>query len=108
MQPTSRFGEVYQYSNVMAGAACEWLVEQAGGRVTSSVSRKTTFVVAGEEAGHQIKHGCRQGICHECTCRLKSGSVRDLVSGERIDGEGQPIRLCVSSAMSDVELESMT
>ena len=67
-----------------------------------------SLLVAGEDAGHQIKHGCRQGICHECTCRLKQGSVRDLISGERIDGEGQPIRLCVTSAMSDVELESMT
>lgn len=66
-----------------------------------------TLLVAGEAAGHHIKHGCRQGICHECTCRLRQGSVQDLVSGERIDGEGQPIRLCVSSAMSDVELESL-
>lgn len=66
-----------------------------------------TILVAGERAGFAIKHGCRQGICHECTCRLQSGSVRDLGTGERIDGEGQPIRLCVSSAMSDLELESL-
>lgn len=66
-----------------------------------------TLLVAGETAGLSIKHGCRQGICHECTCRLNHGSVRDLTSGERIDGEGQPIRLCVSSAMSDLDLESL-
>ncbi len=66
-----------------------------------------TLLVAGESAGLSIKHGCRQGICHECTCRLHSGSVRDLGTGERIDGEGQAIRLCVTSAMSDLDLESL-
>lgn len=66
-----------------------------------------TLLVASELAGLSLKHGCRQGICHECTCRLHSGSVRDLQSGQRIDGEGQPIRLCVSSAMSDLQLESL-
>lgn len=83
-------------------------LDRIQGHIDFVAAGNLTLLVAGEEAGHQIKHGCRQGICHECTCRLKSGSVRDLVSGERIDGEGQPIRLCVSSAMSDVELESMT
>ncbi len=66
-----------------------------------------TILIAGETAGLTLKHGCRQGICHECTCRLRSGSVRDLTSGARIDGEGQPIRLCVSAAMSDLDLESL-
>lgn len=66
-----------------------------------------TLLVAGEQAGHTLKHGCRQGICHECTCRLNSGSVRDLTTGERIDGHGQPVRLCVSSALSDLSLDSL-
>ena len=66
-----------------------------------------TLLLAGEQAGLQIKHGCRQGICHECTCRLHRGSVQDLSTGQRIDGEGQPIRLCVSAALSDVDLESL-
>lgn len=66
-----------------------------------------TLLVAGEQAGHAIKHGCRQGICHECTCRLNSGSVRDLTTGEQINGEGQTVRLCVSAPLSDLQLESL-
>jgi ferredoxin-NADP reductase len=66
-----------------------------------------TLLVAGEQAGLQLKHGCRQGMCHECTCRLHRGSVQDLNSGQRIDGEGQPIRLCVSVALSDLAIESL-
>lgn len=66
-----------------------------------------TLLVAGEAAGLHIKHGCRQGICHECTCRLTRGTVQDLNTGERIEGEGQPVRLCVTSAMSDLELDAL-
>ncbi len=66
-----------------------------------------TLLVAGEQAGYAIKHGCRQGICHECTCRLNQGAVKDLTTGDVIAGQGQTIRLCVTSALSDVQLESL-
>ena len=72
-----------------------------------SAAGDQTLLIAGETAGFVLKHGCRQGICHECTCRLRSGSVRDMTSGARIDGQGQPIRLCVSTAMSDLDIESL-
>jgi DNA ligase (NAD+) len=38
------------------------LVEQAGGRVTSSVSRKTSFVVAGEDAGGKLDKAKALGV----------------------------------------------
>ena len=69
-------------------------------------TQAVSLLEAAEAAGHAPKHGCRQGICHECTCRLESGSVVDLTTGQRLDGEGQNIRLCVSAAMSDVTLQA--
>ncbi len=38
------------------------LVEQAGGRVTNGVSKKTTFVVAGEDAGSKLEKAVSLGV----------------------------------------------
>ncbi|PTS83033.1 ferredoxin reductase [Pseudomonas sp. HMWF032] len=58
-----------------------------------------------EAQGLQPAHGCRQGICASCTCTLLSGTVRDLRSGALFSEPGQPIRLCVNAAHSDVDID---
>ena len=90
-------------------------VRQAGGKVTSSVSKKTSFVVAGESAGLQVRQGGRARRAHpgrgrvpcpagtgpgrrprELTCpvgALLRGPAEvdyELVPVRWIDGDGNP------------------
>ncbi len=64
----------------------------------------TPILEAGEEAGLELEHGCRMGICHTCVGRLRSGRVRDLRTGE-ISDEGEVVRICTTAPEGDVALE---
>ena len=65
-----------------------------------------SILVAGEEAGLDLPYGCRMGICHTCTAKLASGTVRDLRSGDVHDDlAGQTIRTCIHGPEGAVEIE---
>ena len=84
----------------------------SGGRVRFLASAKevetdgtTPLLVAGEQAGALLPHGCRMGICNSCTGRLHSGAVRDLRTGDVQRAEGQMVRTCVSAAAGPIEID---
>jgi stearoyl-CoA 9-desaturase NADPH oxidoreductase len=58
-----------------------------------------------ESAGLKPIHGCRMGICHTCTCRKLSGTVRNEMTGETSSQADEEIRLCISTPLSDVTLD---
>jgi ferredoxin-NADP reductase len=64
-----------------------------------------TLLEQAEAAGLSPEFGCRMGICHTCTCRKATGSVRNLRSGEVSDEEDEDIQLCVSVPAGDVALQ---
>jgi len=57
-----------------------------------------------ERAGEKPKHGCRMGICQTCRCTKAAGVTRDRETGA-LSTEPEGIRLCVSDARSDLELD---
>jgi stearoyl-CoA 9-desaturase NADPH oxidoreductase len=65
----------------------------------------TPILVAGEQAGGQLTYGCRMGVCHTCICKLVSGRVRDLRSGEVHGEPGEMIRICINAPEGNVELD---
>ena len=58
-----------------------------------------------ESAGLRPESGCRMGVCHSCTRRKISGSVRDLRTGAISDAPDQDIQICVSAPLGDVTLD---
>jgi ferredoxin-NADP reductase len=83
-----------------------------GGRVRFVASGKdaeadgtTPLLVAGEQAGVLLPHGCRMGICNSCIGRLSAGAVRDLRTGEVQHADGQMVRTCVSAAAGAVDID---
>src|SRR3546814_2367803 len=56
---------------------------------------------AAERAGLKPAYGCRIGVCRTCLCHKRSGTVENLVTGERSSGADEWIRLCVSTPRSD-------
>lgn len=62
------------------------------------------LLVQAERAGLAPKHGCRIGICRSCQCVKTSGTVENLQTGEVSSAPNELIRLCISTARSDVTL----
>ena len=62
------------------------------------------LLVQAERAGLTPKHGCRIGICRSCQCTKTHGTVENLQTGEVSSAPNELIRLCISTARSDVAL----
>jgi ferredoxin-NADP reductase len=58
-----------------------------------------------EQAGVPAESGCRMGICHTCTCRKLSGTVKNLLTGEVSTTPDEEIQLCVSAPLSDLVID---
>jgi ferredoxin-NADP reductase len=67
-------------------------------------SGKTLLEIA-EYEGATPNAGCRMGICHQCKCQKKEGTVMNVLTGEYSDSGEETIQLCVSVPIGQVELD---
>ncbi|KZS65833.1 ferredoxin reductase [Mycobacterium kansasii] len=82
----------------------------SGGRITFGDSGidvaddGRSLLEQAESAGLTPENGCRMGICHTCTRRKTSGTVRNLVTGAISTGPDEDVQICVSVPVGDVDL----
>jgi ferredoxin-NADP reductase len=70
-----------------------------------SLSNQLPLLEQLENAGVSVPSGCRQGICNTCTCVRNSGATADAFSGTVDNEPSQIIKLCVSRAAGNIELD---
>ncbi|MET0288264.1 MAG: ferredoxin reductase [Pseudoxanthomonas sp.] len=76
----------------------------ASGR-SLTLPRGVSLLEALEAEGLRPTHGCRMGLCNTCVCGKSAGTTRDLSTGTLHSEPSAALKLCVSSATSDLVLE---
>jgi ferredoxin-NADP reductase len=76
----------------------------ASGR-TLTVPRGQSLLTVLETEGLRPASGCRMGICNTCACGKSSGTTRNLNTGDLADEPVSALKLCISSAVSDLVLD---
>lgn len=71
-----------------------------------NVNNQQTLLEQLQQANIPVNFGCGMGICHQCQCVKKQGVVRDIRTGELSDNAEELIQLCVSQAVTNLELQS--
>jgi ferredoxin-NADP reductase len=78
---------------------------QRGKQTQLTLATNDTLLNGLEQHGISVTFGCRIGVCHQCQCVKKSGVVRNLRTGELSQQGEQLIQLCISQAVTPLELE---
>ena len=76
----------------------------ASGR-TLTLPRGQSLLTALEAEGFKPASGCRMGICNTCACGKSSGVTRHLHTGELAHDPVSALKLCISSASTDLVLD---
>lgn len=74
------------------------------GQQRHQLNGQGSILLQAEHAGIALPYGCRRGVCMQCLCEKSSGVVRNLLTGELSDAGSGLIQLCVSEAVTPVEI----
>jgi len=84
-------------------------IEHGGKTVTLEVEDGTSILDAGLEAGLDLPHDCKLGVCMTCPAKLVSGTVDQtgaMLSDDVVD-KGYAL-LCVCVPQTDVKIKTIT
>ena len=98
-------GEAFTPAAMVQGDGGTVRVELRRSRKTLELASGMPLLAALEAEGLQPLYGCRRGICQTCACGKLAGVSRNLDTGELQAEPEQALRLCVSSARSDLVLD---
>lgn len=65
---------------------------------------KATILEQLEANGLQPKHGCRMGLCKQCTCTKNKGIVFNKLTNKFSEATTESIQICVSVPIGEVEI----
>ena len=93
------FGSISVEGQTDTSQRIEWI--QRSGKTLVSTKNKGTLLETAEAAGLKPLHGCRSGICHQCTAQKTSGRVRNVLTNEVSSAGEEEVQLCICVAESD-------
>ncbi|MBJ7353749.1 MAG: ferredoxin reductase [Thermoleophilaceae bacterium] len=64
-----------------------------------------SLLLQAEQGNLSPRHGCRMGICHTCVCRVESGTVRHVRTGEVKTLNNELVQICVNAPVGDIEID---
>ncbi|MGQ0619378.1 MAG: ferredoxin reductase [Panacagrimonas sp.] len=91
------------YAPVDRGATVTVMLAKSNRVLT--VKTGESLLTALEAQGVKPKYGCRMGICNTCACGKREGLSRNLKNGGETAEPETNLRICISSAQSDLTLD---
>lgn len=91
------------YAPVDGGATVTVMLAKSNRVLT--VKTGEPLLAALEAQGVNPKYGCRMGICNTCACGKREGLSRNLKNGGDTAEPESNLRICISSAQSDMTLD---
>jgi ferredoxin-NADP reductase len=80
-------------------------VQFEGSRLEVGSEGDATLLEIAEAAGLTPRHGCRMGICHQCSCRKTTGTVINRLTGQASGPGEENVQLCISVPRGPVSLD---
>lgn len=80
-------------------------VQFAKSSLEASSEGDASLLEIAEASGLTPRHGCRMGICHQCSCRKTSGTVVNRLTGQASGPGEESIQLCISIPHGPVAID---